>query len=76
MVPAAQADGTETPDDICEKVEQVEGAIIGEKALDDLGSDTEDERADDQAQVQRSSARSICNPVEGNGEEEEGYEVQ
>jgi hypothetical protein len=65
MVPATQADGTETADDIREEVEEVEGAVVGEEALDDLRADAEDEGADDEAQVQRAPARGVVDPVEG-----------
>lgn len=65
MVPATQADGTETADDIREEVEEVEGAVVGEEALDDLRADAEDEGADDEAQVQREPARGVVDPVEG-----------
>lgn len=76
MVPSAQADGAEAADDIGEEVEEVEGAAVREEALDDLGADAEDEGADDEAQVQRTPARGVGDPVEGEREEEEGDEVE
>jgi hypothetical protein len=76
MVPSAQADGAEAADDIGEEVEEVEGAVVREEALDDLGADAEDEGADDEAQVQRAPARGIGDPVKCEREEEEGDEVQ
>lgn len=48
MVPAAEADGTDAADDVGEEIERVEGAAVGEEALDDLRADAQDERADDE----------------------------
>lgn len=76
MVPAAQADGAEAADEVGEDVEGVEGAVVGEDSLDELGADAEAEGADDEGQLQAAPAGGVWDPVEDEGEKEEGDDVE
>lgn len=76
VVPAAEADGADAADDVGQEVEGIEGAAIGQQTLDDLGTNAQDERADDEGQVQGATAGGVGDPVEDQREQEEGDDVQ
>ena len=76
MVPAAEADSAETANDVGEEVERVEVAAVGENALDDFGADAEDQGADKKGQVEVAAAGGVEDPVEDEGEEEEGDDME
>ncbi len=64
MIPAADCEGGEGADDVGEDVEGVEGALVGEEALDHFGADTERERYGDEGEVEGAAARAVNYPVE------------
>lgn len=76
MVPRAQADAGERADDVGDDVVEVELAAVGEEALEELGADAEDEGADGEGEVEGAAAVGVEDPVEDDGEEEEGCEVE
>lgn len=76
MIPAAEANGAQAAHHIGDDVERVEGPVVREETLHDLGADAQKERADQQSELQGSSTGRIGDPVEDEGEEEEGDEVQ
>lgn len=76
MVEGAEAEGGERADNVGDDVVEVKVAAIGQEALQELGADAEGERADDEGEVQRAPAVGVEDPVEDDGEQEEGQEVQ
>lgn len=76
MIPAAEANGAQAAHHIGDDVERVEGTVVREETLHDFGADAQEERADQQSELHGSSTGRISDPVEDEGEEEEGDEVQ
>ncbi len=51
-------------------------SVVGQEALDELGSDTKNKGADHQSHIQGPSSVGINDPVEDDGENKEGDKVQ
>ena len=64
MIPSAQTNCTKTTHKIRKEVKGVEGPVVGEEALQDLGADAESQCADEEGQVQGAAARGVEDPVE------------
>lgn len=76
MIPRTQPHGRQTPEDIGEDVVGVEVATVWEEGLQEFGSDAEEGGADGESEVEGAAARGVEDPVEAEGEEEEGQEVE
>lgn len=76
MVPCAQRHAEQRAEHVGDDVEQVEFAAVGQQALEDFGAEAEAEGADEEGQVESASSRRVDHPVEDEGEDQEGEEVQ
>jgi hypothetical protein len=72
MVPTTQPDGAETPHHIREDVEEVETAAVVEEVLEDFRADAQSCGAGEEGKVHGAAAGGVWDPVEEEGEEEEG----
>lgn len=76
MIPTAQCHSYQRPNDIRYNVIKVKDPAIGYDALQELRTDPEDGCADEEGEVEGSSAGGVKDPVEAGREDEEGYAVQ
>lgn len=76
MIPRTQGQTRETPHYVCDDVEEVKVAPIGEQALQELGADAEDEGADGEGEVEGAAAVGVDYPIEDYREQEEGHEME
>lgn len=65
MVPAAQQQGEDGPDDVGEDVEGVEVAAVGQEGLRDFGADAQAGGDGEEGQVDAAAAGGFDGPVEG-----------
>lgn len=76
MVPAAKTQATQTADNIGDDVVRVELAAVGKEALEEFGADAEEEGTHYESEVEGAPPVRIDNPVEYNGEDEKGQDMQ
>lgn len=76
VVPAADAQRGQAADDVGDDVVEVEVAAVGQEALQELRADAKAECAHDEGEVQGAPAVGIGDPVEDDGQDEEGKEVE
>ena len=72
MIPRTHPHGQQTPEDIGQDVERVEVAAVREEGLQEFAADAEEGGADGESEVERAAARGVEDPVEAEGEKEEG----
>lgn len=76
MIPRADPHGDQAPEDIGEDVVRVEVAAVREEGLQEFAADAEEGGADGEGEVEGAAARGVEDPVEAEGQEEEGQEVE
>lgn len=76
MIPRAHAQSRQAADNVGHDIVDVEVSIVGKEALRKLGADAEEEGADEEGQVESPPAVGVDDPVEDDGEEEEGARMQ
>lgn len=76
MIHATQSQPPKRAHDIGDNVVKVKVATIRQEPLEELGADPQTDCADDQCKVECAPAVGVEDPIEDDGKEEEGYEVE
>lgn len=70
MIPPTQSDGTQATDQIGNEIEEVKSSPVGEHTLDELGANSESERANPDTEVYCAATGGLEDPVEDQRDEE------
>ena len=76
MVERAQSQRQKRSDDVGSDVDGIEWLTSGQQALHRFGSESKPKRNDEESEVEDSAPGRVEDPVEGDGQGEEGDEVQ
>lgn len=76
VIPRAESEPEQTAHDVCDNVVHVKVAIVGQEALQEFGTNAQDQGAYYKRHIYRSAAIRVDDPVEDDCEKEEREEVE